>query len=108
MRDARSDDEIAAVVGHELGHKVLGHTGSTPDAEADADYFGLYLCARSGYDPGAGAEYWRRRPRTAPWSLLEGGTHPSAPKRVLAAQRAIQEIAAKRAAGRPLVPEGAE
>ena len=108
IRAAKNDDEIAAIVGHELGHKVLGHSGSSPDAEADADYFGLYLSARAGYSPEAGAEVWRRRARSEPWNLVGSSTHPSAPQRALAAQRAIAEIAAKRAAGAPLIPDDAK
>ena len=107
VRAARNDDEIAAIVGHELGHKVLRHAESSPSAEADADYFGLYLSARAGYSPEAGAEIWRRRSRSEPWTLVGSTTHPSAPQRTLAAQRAIAEIAAKRAAGAPLIPDDA-
>ena len=105
MRDAGSDDEIAAVVGHELGHVVLGHRKARAASEAEADYFALYLLARAGFDPEAAAEAWRRRARTMPESLIGWGTHPSAPERALAAEHALAEIAAKRAAGKPLVPE---
>lgn len=31
--------------GHELGHIVLGHTGDSPDEEAEADYFSGYFLA---------------------------------------------------------------
>ncbi|HXK25217.1 MAG TPA: M48 family metalloprotease, partial [Myxococcota bacterium] len=105
IRDARSDDEIAAVIGHELGHVVLGHRKERAASEAEADYFALYLLARAGFDTDAAADAWRRRARTAPESLIEWGNHPSAPERALAAERALAEIAAKRAAGQPLVPE---
>jgi len=108
IREVKNDDELAAVIGHELGHIVLGHDQSAPNAEQDADYFGLYLAARAGYDPKAGAEIWRRFSRTKPWDLTESETHPSAPQRAFAATRAIEEIAAKRAAGQPLRPEGLE
>jgi len=108
IREVKNDDELAAVVGHELGHVVLGHDKSAPNAEADADYFGLYLAARAGYDPQAGAEIWRRFSRTKPWDLVESETHPSAPQRAFAAARAIEEIKAKRAEGRALEPEGLE
>lgn len=108
IRAATSDDEIAAVIGHELAHKILGHSESAPNAEAEADYFGLYLSARAGYSPEKGAEFWRRRSRTQPWSVIDSPTHPSATQRFLAAQRATKEIAAKRAAGQPLRPEPAQ
>lgn len=105
IRDAGSDDEIAAIVGHELGHVVLGHRKARAASEAEADYFALYLLARAGFDPAAAAEAWRRRARTMPESLIGWGSHPSAPERALAAEHALAEIAAKKAAGRPLVPE---
>jgi len=108
IREVKNDDELAAVIGHELGHIVLGHDKSAPNAEADADYFGLYLAARAGYDPKAGAEIWRQLSRTRPWALQETDSHPSGPQRVLAAERAVEEIAVKRAEGRPLRPEGLE
>jgi len=106
MRDLKNDDELVAVLGHELAHIVLGHDRSAPNAEGEADYFGLYLAARAGYDPAAGAQVWRRIARTQPWALIGSETHPSAPQRALAATRATQEIQAKRADGRPLEPEG--
>ena len=51
-----SDDAIAEVLGHEIGHVVLGHNllaGLYPPqlAESSADKYGVYLMMRAGYNP---------------------------------------------------------
>jgi Zn-dependent protease with chaperone function len=106
VRAAETDDELAMVIGHELGHILLGHERSKPRAEADADYFGAYVAALAGYDPGAGARLWAETARTKVSSLMSYGSHPSAPERTLAVTRAVDEIRAKRAAGLALEPQG--
>lgn len=106
IREVKSDDELAVVVGHELAHIVLGHERSSPPAEADADYLGLYLAALGGFDVEAGAQIWNRFARSKPWTLVGSDSHPSAPVRAMALERAMREIRAKREAGAPLRPEG--
>jgi hypothetical protein len=118
---ARSDDMLALVLGHEFAHDVLRHRerldavgfqrrtlgplGATPGslrrAEREADYVGLYLTARAGYDISQAAEFWRRFPRVA-GDL--GWSHPDPAQRSeeLAATR--DEIALKRSRGEPLLP----
>lgn len=118
---ARSDDMLALVLGHEYAHDVLHHhrrldevgvarrtlgdLGSTPGslrlAEKEADYVGLYLAARAGYDISQAPEFWRRFP-SVDGDL--GWSHPGAAERaaILAATR--DEIIAKRRAGQPLRP----
>lgn len=60
LRTVRSEDELAALVGHELAHNFLRHydnrrSGSDRrrkrDQEAEADAFALQLMAAAGYDP---------------------------------------------------------
>ena len=106
VRASETDDELAMVIGHELGHIVLAHDSSEPRAEADADYFGAYAIALANYDPAAGSRLWAEMARTKVSSLIGYGTHPSAPERTLAVTRAVAEIAAKRAAGSPIEPDG--
>ncbi len=123
-----SDDELAFVIGHELAHDILGHrayldgthtsrgmvaglggNGARLRAtERQADYFGVYLLAWAGYDPHAAAHFWRRMAHADPLgSLFADGTHPGYGARVRALARAADEIDAERAAGRPVVPDGA-
>jgi Zn-dependent protease with chaperone function len=107
-RYAVRDEDLAVILGHEMAHNVLGHvqhpTGSARGRERQADYVGLYLAARAGYDiSGAsgfwkafGADDWRAR-----WGFL---THPSPSARSRALAAATAEIQAKQAAGQPLLP----
>lgn len=57
----KSDDEIACVLAHEMGHIVLGHKNSSnPKYEMDADAFALRLMKHSGYNPDAAIDFWTR------------------------------------------------
>ncbi len=47
---ARNADELALVLGHELGHYSLGHTVSTPSNEFAADALGAKYEDRAGYN----------------------------------------------------------
>ncbi len=123
---ARSDDELAFVIGHELSHNILGHRdfldsthtsrglfaglggngARIRDTERQADYLGVYLLAWAGYDPHAAATFWRRMEHADPLgSLLPDGTHPGNGTRVRELTRAAAEIDAERAAGKPVVPD---
>jgi hypothetical protein len=109
LRVATSDDELAVILGHEFGHGIL-KTKAKPHYEADADYIGLYLAARAGYDIEAGPDVWRRWAVRNPYGLTHGKnpgfrTHPHTQSRVLSLQATIREIREKQAAGLPLEPE---
>ena len=63
IRFARSDDELALVLGHELGHLVAereGGAASPEDRERVADHHGLIGLHRAGYDIVAASEVWQR------------------------------------------------
>ena len=118
---AQSDDMLALALGHEFAHdllrhhdrldqvgiarKTLGDLGATPGslwlAEKEADYVGLYLSARAGYDVSEAPEFWRRFPKVAgelSWS------HPDADERAAALAATRDEIQAKARNGQPLIP----
>lgn len=141
VRFARTDSELALVVGHEIAHNALGHiskqrvnrvpgmlldvliagttgiyTGMFSDLagrafskgfEAEADYAGLYIAARAGYDIGDAANFWRRMASEHPGSIKKNflATHPSAPERFVAIENTVREIEEKRQRGEPLLPE---
>jgi Zn-dependent protease with chaperone function len=116
---ARSDDMLALVLGHEFAHDVLRHRrrldqvgqhalgdlGSTPAslrlAEKEADYVGLYLTARAGYDISLAPAFWRRFPDAA-GDL--GWSHPGAAERAASLTATRDEILGKLKSGQPLVP----
>jgi len=147
MRFIANDDELAAVIGHEMAHNLMDHVGAkstnaligmviggaldavaasqgastqggfaqtgadigslsySPEFEREADYVGLYIAARAGYDVRSAAAYWRRlsiqEPGTAEGSL----THPSNPERFIYLQKTVNEIESKRKKRMPLLPE---
>jgi hypothetical protein len=77
---ARSDDELAIIIAHEMAHNILNHPdrliaqgvprgllrgiGRSAEkvwaTEAEADRLGIRLVAASGYDVGAAIPFWRR------------------------------------------------
>lgn len=121
---ASSDNILAVVLGHEFAHdvlhhhrredekgfarSVLGEFGSTPAshmvAEKEADYVGLYLTARAGYDISDAPEFHRHFPAVA-GDL--GFSHPGNAERAAAVAATRDEIVAKRQRGEPLIPNPA-
>ena len=121
---AASDNDLALILGHELAHdalhhraqldrhgfarKLIGNLGSSRrsliSVEQQADYVGLYLTARAGYDISGAGLFWRKlaRDHGDPW--FDHWDHPSAVTRSRALDAARDEIAAKIKAGAPLIP----
>ena len=82
MKLFESEDELAAVVAHEMGHLVAKHKGrQTPENEMEADRIGLELMAKAGYDPNAAVRFWTRYYEHIGW--WEGdGTHQEPHERI--------------------------
>jgi peptidase M48-like protein/PDZ domain-containing protein len=144
-----SDDELALVLAHEVGHNVMNHillqkwqaiggaaAGAMLDLlaaaggvnthgkftnagieagwrrhsvarERQADYVGLYVMARAGFNIDVAAQLWRRMAALMPHKAQVMPTHPTPPERILAMEKTVAEIKAKQAAGQPLVPDEA-
>jgi len=125
---AGNEDELAFVLAHELAHAVLEHR-SQPDvvgvrgglnwaismrrglslsAEADADRLGLFLLARAGFDPWRAIEFLNRYEAADSGArsvqINAGGIYESASGRRRALQPVLEDIAARQAAGRALIP----
>ena len=80
----------------------------TEGFEAEADYVGLYLHARAGGEVAAAADAYRVMGREGPQGITVRATHPLLPERLARHAVTAAEIAEKRAAGEPLVPDLAE
>ena len=134
-----SNAELAMVIGHEIAHNALGyvddvvlrnildsvmtaHAGHWPtlaptagqfsfskQAESQADYVGLYIAARAGYDISGIGQLWGRfaRSRAAVNAPAFDVTHPhpSDPERLEAFRSTLREIRKKQERGEPLVPD---
>ncbi len=147
MQIMQSDDELAAILAHELAHNIMGHVDATQQNvavggivgtlidqfaasrgietggqlgeigaqaallrystgfEQEADYVGLYIMARAGYDLGQSPDIWRRLAVVNPDGIYTSVTHPSYSQRYVAQQKTIAEINDKRNKGVALLPE---
>lgn len=112
------DEELAAIIGHELAHNTLGHirkittnllvtgfaTRYTRGFESEADYVGLYYAVRAGYDMQGVEDIWRRIGTRHPRNIGRAKTHPTTPDRFLRLKAAYDEIQSKRDVGEALIP----
>lgn len=121
----RSDDELAIVAGHEMAHNILRHREKLDAAkvergllgsignnaariygtEREADYLGLYLAARAGYDISAAIGFWERYGRRNGWGIFRSATHPGWRKRQEMVHATIHEIANQKATDHALIPD---
>lgn len=78
------------------------------DFEAEADYVGLYIMARTGLPIDNAPAFWRRMAAANPGSIRGGGflaSHPATPERFVAMEQTVAEIKDKQARKLPLEPE---
>ena len=118
MNFVKDDNELALIIGHELGHNAMGHirkivtnyilsvggTRYTRPFESESDYVGMYYMARAGYDLSTVEDVWRRLAITNPKSVARARTHPTTADRYLRIAATRDEIKVKQAAGQPLLP----
>jgi predicted Zn-dependent protease len=83
----------------------IGANAYSPAFESEADYIGLYLLARSGYNYHDAPAFWRRMSVENPQAIYTGSTHPSNAERYVNMNKTIAEIDRKKASNLPLVPE---
>jgi Zn-dependent protease with chaperone function len=88
----------------------VGGAAFSKGFEFEADYAGLYIAARAGYDVSSAANFWRRLAAEYPKSMEKAfaASHPSTPERFVAMEKTIQEIKEKQKLGKPLIPESKE
>ncbi len=105
---ASNDSELAFVLSHELAHDLLGHVGAFHGGnhakmELEADYVGIYVTARAGYDVETASRIMLRLASAFP--NMEGdGSYPASGARYAMLERAAREIALKMSSNAPLVP----
>lgn len=73
--------------------------------EQEADYVGLYVMERAGYDITQSPNFWRKMSQADSRGITMRSTHPTNPERYVALNKTIEEIKAKKAAKQPLLPE---
>lgn len=114
---AATDEQLAVVFAHELGHLVLEHRRRLEAAgvekgffgefgrnrrlnrqvEVEADLISVHLLANAGYDPAIAPAFWRSRlGRRAGGGIMRSGTYPSAKARAELVEREIAEHLADR------------
>lgn len=81
----------------------------TQDYEAEADYVGLYIMARAGFDISGAPDFWRRIAANYPGSIKDSlaALHPASPYRFVLLKETVAEIEGKKSQGAALVPDPA-
>jgi hypothetical protein len=114
LRMARSDDEVAFVVAHEMAHNMLGHSSSGASqifgarrSEIAADQMAVGLMTYAGYRPESGVSFLETARRKYWWSISLD--HPGFGSRIRAVTAAISALPPSRwqvaAASAPVAPQ---
>jgi hypothetical protein len=105
---ARTPDDLAAILAHELAHNALGHRLAKARIqraqELRADRLMPYLMARAGFDPHAAVALWLRFKRRHLGGLIPSTTHPGWGERAKAVAVEVARIDGLRARGEPILP----
>lgn len=97
------DNELAAVVAHELAHNILRHRdrlgtnrskSRVRQTEFEADRLSVWLMAGAGYDPAAAIRFWDRHKRP----LIRDASHPPRSERIAAIEAEMAAMRTARAA----------
>ena len=119
------DEELAAVLSHELSHNILRHKSRLSEAgvkrgllryfgrnasqiketEIEADRLSVYLLYRAGYPPEAAEAFWRRFGPQHPWGPFGSPTHPGWRSRADALNAEVDELRRRVSTGASLLPD---
>ena len=86
-----------------LGAKQ-GQLSYSPEFEHEADYVGLYILARAGFDYTQAPAFWRTMSQANPKAIYTTTTHPTNPSRTIQMNKTVEEINYKKAHKLALVP----
>ncbi|RYG61784.1 MAG: hypothetical protein EON60_02255 [Alphaproteobacteria bacterium] len=125
LTNVQNDDEIAAVIGHEIGHVAANHVGRqqgyqmasllfdrgrggdtalgesyTLAQEQQADQIGILYASLAGYDPMAASRLWTRMHAQQGQYAGMISSHPLNGDRAMSTQKIGQTVAQYRIAGR--------
>ncbi len=96
---------IGAAIDPSLGEvgTEVGALAFSQEFETEADYVGVYLAARGGYDVSTVAEFWRTMATINPSAIhVPSLTHPTTAMRYNVIKKTSEEIDRKRSLGLPL------
>jgi predicted Zn-dependent protease len=105
LRVVENDDQLAAVLAHEVSHAVAHHASErlsfNREQESEADHIGVFLMTFAGYDPQEAVAFWNQMERVRgerpqlPEILSD---HPSDQRRITQLQSWVpMAVAAKEA-----------
>lgn len=106
IRFTATDDELALVLGHELSHILLDHSGVMRsslirNAELEADRLGISIVARAGYNTETAARFLPRLAKAFHYLNEPQDTYPTPAARAASIRLAIDEIARQEARNDP-------
>jgi len=84
---------------------IKGRLAYSPEFEGEADYIGVYLMGRAGYELDNVAGFWRRMGAKHPQAIMHSVTHQPTAKRFVAVEKAVREFQWKQSRGERLIPE---
>lgn len=102
LRDNKDPDTLAAVIGHEIGHKALGHTAvmsncgatnlATRNCEREADRFSVFLLYNSGMDCMGASRFFQDMIQAYGIIVDPDSSHPSNLERMQATAKQCQVL----------------
>lgn len=104
-------DSLAGSQGLNTGglFSKLGSQGAvmrySQDFEKEADYVGVYILQRAGYNIHNAPYLWRRMATLNPDGIYNASTHPTTAERYLILSKTSQEIVNKQSKGEALLPQ---
>jgi hypothetical protein len=110
LRELEHDEQLAFIIGHEIGHLIIGPVNpllqSNYETENQADYIGVYLTVRAGFPFDAEDVRVFDVISLADVTTIDRRTptHPVTPARTFALRETLREIEQKRSSGAALVP----